>query len=185
MATAEVTPTSVALAATIGGYKATHVNLRLSEIPADEPVAQDVFKGTTQAACNFVRALRGSDTGCNTTTVAEILAGALAGVTLSANGAAYTAPELRDVAHFSNFAQEIDFPVDALIARIFQAAGIGVDDFDLQPHTLEAANQTVILSSVMAEICFAHIAEICDVRSSLLAWSNVLRQPLALQSQDE
>jgi len=169
MATAEVTPTSIALAATIGGYKATHVSLRLSEIPADEPVAQDVFKGTTQAASNFVRALRGSDTGCNTTTVAEILAGALAGVTLLTNGAAYTAPELRDVAHFSNFAEEIDFPVNTLIARTFQAAAIGVDDFALPPHALEAAKLTGILSGVMAEIYFTHIAEIREVRSSLLA----------------
>ena len=106
MATAEITPTSIAVAATIGGDKATHISLRLSEIPADEPIAQDVFKGTIQAVSNFVQALRGSDTGCNITTVDEFLAGALAGVTLSANGAAYTAPDLRDVAHLSNFAEE-------------------------------------------------------------------------------
>ena len=88
MTTAEVTPTSIALAATIGEHKATLVSLLLVKIPAGKPDAQDVldvFKGTSPAATNFVRALRGADTGRVTTTVAEIIAGALAGVTLSSN----------------------------------------------------------------------------------------------------
>ena len=188
MATAEVTPTSIALAATIGGDKATHVSLRLSEIPADKPITQAVFTGSSDAARNFVKALKGSVSDPDTNTLEEILAGALAGAVLSTGGKVYTAPRLRDVAHFSNFAQEIDFPVDALIARIFGAAGIGVDDFALQPHTLEAAKLTAILSGVMAEIYFTHIAVIHEVIEAVcshhFAWFNVLRQSLALQSQD-
>ena len=99
MTTAEVTPTSIALAA-IGRHEATLANL-LVKIPADEASVQDVFKGKSAMAANFMRALKGADTGCFTTKVAEIITGALAGVTLSANGAAYTAPILQHVAHFS------------------------------------------------------------------------------------
>ena len=169
MATAEVTPTSIALSATIGGTKATHINLRLKEIPANKPDTQSVFAGVGQAALKFAKALSGSDTGWNTTTAAEVLIGVLAGVTLSTDGAVYTTPELRDVAHYSIFAKEIAFPVNALIARTFETAGLTVDDIPLEPYTMEAAELTAILSSVMAGIYFTHIAKIDGIRSSLLA----------------
>ena len=169
MTTAEVTPTSIALAATIGGHKATFASLCLEKIHTGEPIVQDVFLGTSSAAANFIRALKGADTGCVTTTVAEIIAGALAGVTLSANGAAFTAPDLLHVAHFSTFIEQIDFSVNSLIARIFEAAKIHTEDVTVSPNSLGAAEMTEILSSVMAEIYFAHIVTIRGVSSSLLA----------------
>ena len=46
MTTAEVTPTSIALAV-IGGHEATLVDL-LVKIPTDEASVQDVFKGKVQ-----------------------------------------------------------------------------------------------------------------------------------------
>jgi hypothetical protein len=116
----------------------------------------DVFKGTNPAASNFVRALRGSDTDCVTTTVAEILAGALASFL----------PMERDVAYFSNFIEDFDFAVISLIARTFEAAEIRAEGFTFPPSALGAAKLTEILSSVMAEIYFTHIAKIRGVRSS-------------------
>ena len=73
------------------------------------------------------------------------------------------------MAHFSNFAEEIDFPVNTLIARTFQAAELDINDVAFEPHTFEAAELTAILSSVTAGILFTHIAAIQDVRSSLIA----------------
>ena len=90
MTTAEVTPTSIALAA-IGGHEVTLTKL-LVKIPTGKASVQDVFKGKSAMAANFMRALKGADAGCLDTKVADIITGALAGVTILANGLAYTAP---------------------------------------------------------------------------------------------
>jgi hypothetical protein len=157
MTTAEVTPTSIALAV-IGGHEATLVDL-LVKIPTDEASVQDVFKGKSAMAADLMRALKGADTDCVNTKVADIITGALAGVTLSANGAAYTAPWLHHVAHFSKFIKQSDFDysVNALISRMFEGARLGAGYVKIPPNSLGDVQFTDILASAMAEIFFAHI----------------------------
>ena len=107
MITAEVTPTSIALAI-IGGQKEILADV-LEEIPTGEPNVEDVFTGVFPAVTNFVQALKGTDANCLDTKVADILTDALKGVAILANGAALTAPGLRDVAHCSKFHKQRSF----------------------------------------------------------------------------
>ena len=122
-------------------------------------------------AADLMRALKGADTDCVNTKVADIITGALAGVTLSANGAAYTAPILQHVAHFSKFIKQSDFDysVNALISRIFEAAELHTGDVTVSPDSLGAVQLTEILGSVMAEIHFAHIVKKPGANSGSLA----------------
>ena len=142
----------------------------VEEIPANKSDAQGAFASVGLAAAKFTNALRGSDTVWDTTTAAKVLIGAMAGVTLSANGSFYTTPELRDMAHFSGCTEEgHTFQVNALIQKTFDTAGLTDDDISLEPNTMEAAELTAVLSSLMAGIYFTHIANIDGVRNSLFA----------------
>ena len=98
MTTAEVTPTSIALAI-IGGQKEILADV-LEKIPTEKASVQDVFPGESSMAADLMRALKGADTDRVDAKVADIITDALAGVTLIADGAAYTAPWLHHVAHF-------------------------------------------------------------------------------------
>ena len=159
MATAELTPTRRALSATVEGGKAMRIILRLEEIPTNKPDAQGASAGIGIAAAKFAKAVSGSGTGWVTITAAKILIGALAGVTLPIDGAVYTTPKLRDVAHISVFTEEGDiFQVNALIQKTLDTAGLTADDIHLEPNTMEAAELTTVLSSVTAGIYFTHIS---------------------------
>ena len=87
MTTAEVTPTSIALAI-IGGQKVTLTNL-LVKIPTGEASVQNVFTGVFPTVANLMRALKGAGAVCLDTKVADILTGALAGVAILVNGSAF------------------------------------------------------------------------------------------------
>ena len=156
MITAEVTPTSIALAI-IGGQKEILADV-LEEIPTGEPNVEDVFTGVFPAVTNFVQALKGTDANCLDTKVADILTDALKGVTILADGAAHTAPGLRDVAHCAKFHKQRSFKykVSATISRMFEQVRPGAGYVDIPPNSLGDVQFRDILASAMAEIFFAH-----------------------------
>ena len=86
------------------------------------------------------------------------------------DGKVYTAPELRDVAHHSDFTEDGDAnQVNAFIQKTFDTAGLTADEICLEPNTVEAAELTALLSSVTAGIYFTQIAQLKSARDSLIA----------------
>ena len=174
MTTAEVTPTSIALAI-IGGQKEILADV-LEKIPTGKPNVEDVNAGVFPAVTNFVKALKGTDADCLDTKVADILTNALKGVTILADGAAHTAPGLCDVAHCARFHKQRSFKyeVRATISRMFEQVRPGAGYVNIPPNSLGDVQFRDILASAMAEIFFAHIARELRVDSmSLLPLSLV------------